>query len=206
MSASRRVSHISTLFFICIAGVVPAFSQADAKTALEPSYEAVLQVVIGSNELTPGSKLPKNLSSISGMLDDNYSFASYRLANTFIGRVANTGGIEYKSVSDIFGKTSEGDWPTFLDWNLSGLRSNVTADSASAFQVQQFRFGARVPIRTMRSVENGKASDVVNYESVGLVVNRLAIPENRPTMIGTISLPKTSGTVFLVLTVKPAVN
>jgi hypothetical protein len=58
----------------------------------------------------------------------------------------------------------------------------------------------------MRSVENGKASDVVNYESVGLVVNRLAIPENRPTMIGTISLPKTSGTVFLVLTVKPAVN
>ena len=54
--------------------------------------------------------------------------------------------------------------------------------------------------------EDGKTSGTMVYEPVGLTVNHLVLPENRPTMIGTISLPKTNGTVFLVLTIRRAVS
>jgi len=47
---------------------------------------------------------------------------------------------------------------------------------------------------------------VLNYEAVGLNMNRVSLPENKPTLIGTLSLPKTTGTMFLVLTVRPTEN
>jgi len=32
----------------------------------------------------------------------------------------------------------------------------------------------------------------------------IGLPINRPTLVGTLSLPKTSGTVFLIATIKAA--
>jgi hypothetical protein len=43
---------------------------------------------------------------------------------------------------------------------------------------------------------------VINYEAVGISMNLIGLPANTPTLIGTISLPKTAGTIFLVATVK----
>jgi hypothetical protein len=48
--------------------------------------------------------------------------------------------------------------------------------------------------------------DAVNYEGVGLTAYRISVASSRPTLVGTISLPKTAGTMFLVLTVRPAEN
>jgi hypothetical protein len=64
---------------------------------------------------------------------------------------------------------------------------------------QPFRFGARVPIRV---AEPGKPGAAINYESIGLTINRVSFRENVPTLLGTISLPRTAGTLFIVLTVR----
>ena len=50
----------------------------------------------------------------------------------------------------------------------------------------------------------GRTSSVLAYESIGLTVNRLGLPERVPTLIGTLSLPRADGTMFLVATVRPA--
>jgi hypothetical protein len=42
----------------------------------------------------------------------------------------------------------------------------------------------------------------IGYESVGLDLNRITLPENAPTLVGTLTLPNTAGTLFLVITAR----
>ena len=70
--------------------------------------------------------------------------------------------------------------------------------------MQTFRFGARVPIVIAKIAgDDAKGVPVTNYESVGLTLNRVSLTENSPTLIGTIALPRTTGTVFLVMNIRP---
>lgn len=197
------VSSVGLLAFI-LATALPALSQADPKS-IEPSYEAVLQVVIGSDQA--GGELPRGLSAISQQLRSNYAFPSYRLANTIIGRLSAGGSFEYKSASDIFGQPENSEIPTFLEWNLGRLRVAQDERNQTVFQAEPFRFGARVPVRITR-VKTGESSanETVNYEAVGLTTNRLSLAAGKPTLVGTLSLPKTAGTMFLVLTLRPVDN
>ncbi|MEJ7846887.1 MAG: hypothetical protein WKF92_02235 [Pyrinomonadaceae bacterium] len=90
---------------------------------------------------------------------------------------------------------------------LNGLKAVPGAAGPVSFQAQSFRFGARVPVKTGQTKNSeGQVIDIINYESVGLTMNRTSLGENKPTLIGTLSLPKTSGTLFLILTIKAVEN
>jgi hypothetical protein len=187
------------LLFLFIA-CPTAFAQTDPPQNIEPSYEVSLHVVIGSNEAGAKGELPSSLSAISRQLKNNFSFSNYRLANTFLGRISNTGNIEYKSVSNILGQETDAESQTFLDWSIGNFRS-----MQGGFQARSFRFGARVPVRTgSMKDEGGRLTPIVNYEAVGLTMSMIGLPANTPTLIGTISLPKTTGTIFLVATIRSA--
>ncbi|MEP6849589.1 MAG: hypothetical protein ABI999_12095, partial [Acidobacteriota bacterium] len=98
----------------------------------------------------------------------------------------------------------DSDTPTFLEWSLGGLRTSTNDKGRMIFQAEPFRFGARVPVRGTNMIgDGGKLASITNYESIGVTVNRVSLSENTPTLIGTLSLPKTAGTIFLVLTIKP---
>jgi hypothetical protein len=162
---------------------------------VEPSYEVVLQVVVGSNVTAQKTNLPANLAVVTKNLRNNFTFSNYSLSDTYIGRVANTGSIEYKTLSNNFGQAQNSQTPSFLDWTLGSLRSAPNGKGQNAIQIQPFRFGARVPVIT--------GGGVVNYESIGLNMHRISLPENAPTLIGTLPTLKTGETIFLVLTVRP---
>jgi hypothetical protein len=202
MNQSKRNFSLLAFPLLLLLSCSTVFAQAEpSQQRIEPSYELTLYVVIGSNETgARGVDLPSNLSTISRQLKTNFSFANYRLANTFVGRVSNTGNIEYKSISNIMGQETDAESQTFLDWSLTGLRA-----AENRFQARTFRFGARVPIRTGTFKDDaGKINSVVNYESVGLSMVMMGLPANSPTLVGTISLPRTTGTIFLVATIKSA--
>ena len=170
----------------------------------ETSYEATLYVVLGSDDATQRGTLPKSLDQVSRQIRDNFAFGSYRLMNTYYGRLANGGSLDYKSVSSLQNASGEIDSPSFLDWQLTNFRADATRPGRNALSIQSFRFGARVPLTIARlTAEAGKTSPVTNYESVGLNLSKMSLPENSPTLIGTISLPRTTGTVFLVMTIRP---
>jgi hypothetical protein len=176
-----------------------SFAQAyDPSQKIEPSYEVSLQVLIGSNDVAGRSDLPSNLNAISRHLRENFSYSNYRLADTFLGRITNTGNIDYRSVSNVLGQGTDVETQTFLEWSMSSFRSQQ-----NGFQARSFRFGARVPIRT-GSVkdEAGRTTPVLTYESVGLNMSTIGLPANTPTLVGTISLPRTTGTIFLVATIR----
>lgn len=205
----NRPKKIFTVFFVAAVALCAgrySFAQGDAKNAppRDASYEAMLYVVLGSNEGAPGAELPKNLSGLSKQLRNDFSFRNYGLLNTYVGRIANAGSLEYKSVASLQNAADrEADSPSFLEWSLSNLRSSETPASGDLLVMQAFRFGARVPVKVTTPGDGGKSLQTINYESVGLTLNRLGIVQNTPTLIGTISLPRTTGTVFLVLAVRP---
>jgi len=165
------------------------------------SYDVVLQIVIGGGSV--GQPLPQNLSAVAKQLRANYAFTDYRLANTYIGRVTNGGNFEYKSVSNVFGQSQEGDMPSFWEWSLQSAKVPNEPSRAGMF-IHAFRFGARIPIRAAVPGPEAGRMPVVNYEPIGLNLQRFAIGENSPTVVGSLALPKMDGTAFLVLTLRPA--
>ncbi|MGH7783158.1 MAG: hypothetical protein ACREO5_04870 [Candidatus Binatia bacterium] len=196
------------LLSIVLVAAASLYAQPEAARPpqIAPSYEVMLQVLVGSNDTANGGTLSPNLRAVSSQFKSNFAFSNYRLDNTFVGRVATNGSYEYKSISNTIGTGVDSETPTFLEWTLGTLRSAANDKGQTTFQAEPFRFGARVPVRvsSYSNDNSGKAIATINYESIGLVVNRVGLLENTPTLIGTISLPKTAGTLFLVLTVKPA--
>jgi hypothetical protein len=199
MNLSKRALLRVALALFVLAPLSASFAQSDTSQQFEPSYEIALHVVIGSNDAGSRPDLPASLASISKQLKSNFSFSNYRLANTFLGRISNTGNIEYKSISNLLGET-EAESQTFLEWSMGNFRS-----LPSGFQARSFRFGARVPVRTGSFKDSaGVVNPVVNYEAIGLSMSMLGLPANTPTLVGTIGLPKSTGTIFLVATIRNA--
>ena len=202
MNLSKYLVSLS-LFPLLIAAMVSVASgqttDATGQQLAEPTYEVALHVVIGSNETASSADMPPAIANVVRGLRGNFPFSNYRLASTLLGRVSNTGTIEYKSVSNIVGQ-ADAESHTFIEWSMTNLRA-----VPNGFQARSFRFGARVPIRIGTSKDSsGTNSPVVNYESVGLMLSMVGLPANTPTLVGTVSLPKTSGTIFLFATVRPA--
>ena len=167
----------------------------------ETSFEVTLSVVSGSNDAGQRGDLPQSLAPIARQLRSNFGLTSLRLADTYVGRIGNNGSISYKSLANIDG-SGQTATPSFLDWQITGLR-NATGGGPNTFFMQGFRFGARVPI----VIGTGGNASPVQYEGIGITVERMTANANSPVLIGTIALPKADGgRVFLVLNVSPAAN
>ena len=196
--------HFRFLVVVLMLGSISVLGQ-NALTNSDQSFEATLHVLIGSDDTTQRAELPRSLDGVSKQIRDNFTFKNYRLMNTYYGRLANNGSLEYKSVSSLKNASTELDAPTFLDWQLASFKVEPPASGDKNLSMQMFRFGARVPIVIAKIAgEDAKGVPVTNYESVGLTLTKVSIAQDSPTLIGTISLPRTTGTVFLVMTIRPA--
>ena len=204
MTKPNLIFKTTSVFVLCLLSLTTAFAQTDARAAqAEPSYEVVLQVVVGSNDAGQKNNLPANLNAVTKNLKTNFTFSNYDLSDTYIGRVANTGSIDYKTISGSFGQPQNSQTPVFLDWTFQSLRNAPNSKGQNTIQIQQFRFGARVPVVTATlKDESGKSNPVVSYEAIGLNLRTVSLAENSPTLIGTLPTQKSGETIFLVLTVK----
>jgi hypothetical protein len=182
------------LFLLPVLG----FGQA----AADSNYEVTVQLLMGSNEASATkSSMPTNLSALSQQLRSKTGYNNFRLAGTIIGRMANRGKFEYKSYSDLFGQDPK--FRTTLELTVNGLKSNFAEKNPAGVDIEAFRFGAIVPVVIgYRRDESGKDQPSVNYERIGLTLDKLALADNSPTLIGTLDTPNGSEMIFLVVTVK----
>ncbi len=187
------------LSIFCLLGLSSVFAQAEPRVQSEPSYEVMLQILVGSNSGEQKSGAPANLSAVTKNLRNRIPFANYNLTTTYLHRVANTGNLEIKNVTSGDMKSAAAETPVFSEWSIGQLKNSPTdAANQSAIQITNFRFGQRIPVQS--------ANGVLNYESVGLNLQRLNVPENAPTVIGSLSSQNPSEMAFLVLTVRRAEN
>lgn len=186
------------LVFTLVSAAAFASAQTESKAPPERDFEVVLHVLVGSNDNSSGQTLPSSLTTVSRQLRSNFTFTGLRVANTFVGRISSNGNFEYKSVTNELGFDAEG-YQSFLEWSIGNLHA-----ASTGLQANSFRFGARIPVKasSLRD-ESGHAAPLFSYESIGLSLTRIGIPENTPTLLGSLSLPKANGTLFLVMTVTP---
>jgi hypothetical protein len=196
MNQSKRLLRTFIFPLLFLVPFTFAFGQSDSNQPLETSYEVTLHIVVGSNEAAP-KDLPNGLPFVPKNVKSNFAYSNYRLVNTIFGRVSNTGTIEYKSVSNVLGRETDAESDTFLEWSMSNFRA-----APNGFLARAFRFEAKIPMRTggFRDATN----PIVNYQTVGISTAMLGFPANKPTLIGTITLPRTVGTLFLVATARTA--
>lgn len=199
----NRLTRLSFVLLSIAIFSVTHFSQAAAAKA-EGNFDIVLQVLIGSDTRNIGGQMPQSLAAVSRQLKVNYSFNELRLANTYVGRISNGGNFEFKSVSNLFGRDAANDRPSFLEWSIAGLKVENKEPNKSEVALQAFRFGARIPIMTGQVKDvDGKMQSLYNYENVGLTSTRIAMAENVPTLLGSLSLPNSDSSMFLILTLRP---
>ena len=206
MNKPKFIFSVAAFFVVCLFSVTNFSAQTETQQRqAEPSYEVVLHLLTASNISSDKNSVPQSLSNVVKKLKTNYTFSNYRLASTYLGRIANTGNFEFKIVSNEASQDQENYVPIFSEWSLVALRNLPNEKGQNSIQFQSFRFGRRVPVRTATlKDESGKTSDVVNYEQIGLNMQKFSVSENVPTIVGSLSTAKPDELMFLVLTVKPA--
>ena len=195
MNKPKITFFIFTFLLVGLFGSTFSFAQTDAKTPrAEPSYEVILQVLVASNNAADSKAVPQALAGVVKRLKTTYLFSSYQLTSTYLQRAANTGNVDFKSLSGFPPQNQENYAPTFLEWKIGHFRSLPNEKGESLIQLQDLRFGQRIPI---------KLGNAVNYEHIGLLLHKLSLPENVPTVIGSLSGSRPDELMFLVLTFKP---
>jgi hypothetical protein len=178
--------------------VFSTFAAAQTPEANQPakSYDVLLQVLVSSGG---AADLPAALSNTGRKLKTVFPAANFSLTNTFMGKAALGGSFSHKGITELplpGGASLEA--PVFSEFSLD--RITTVEDK---IQISSFRYGMRVPIKTASfKNEAGKETPVLNYEQIGLTVNRLTLTENAPTVIGTLTTSKPNEIIVLVLTIK----
>lgn len=205
MNKTKIAFSIFAFLIVCLLSFTNSFAQTPNKTQFEPSYEVVLQTLIGSNLANNKSEIPQTLSNVVKKLKNNYSYSNYSLSSTLLQRIGTAGTGELKSVSSEAVPNQERNFSVFSEWTLSNLQNVPSENGQTSIQFQNFRFGQRVPVvvSTVKD-DGGKSNSVVNYEQVGLTLQRFSLAENTPTIVGSLSTTKPDELMFLVLTVRPA--
>ncbi len=118
MNKPKIIFSVAAFFLICLLNLANSFAQAPTTNQqIQPSYEVVLQVLNASNNAADKSNaVPQALSSVVKKLKTNYTFSNYRLNLTYLQRIANTGNVEFKGVSNE--ATQDAYVPIFSDWTI----------------------------------------------------------------------------------------
>ena len=200
MTSQKRIFTLLTFSLVFLIAAGSALGQSKE---LETDYEATLYVL--ADKADTGTAMPRSLNTVSQQIKNDLGAANLRLINTYVSRLSTLGSVEYKGISNAYtdGPVAIGN-PTFLDWRLMNMKPAEDSAGQGILKLDHFRFGARVPVRLGVRDDNDKSVSPINYESIGLTVTRMNIREGIPTLVGTLTQPKTDGTLYLVLTVKEA--
>src|SRR6478736_6592570 len=162
----RKHLHLVTIFVAVFLFAGGALAQNEQRPPVESSFEITISLVAGSNDASQKGELPAALSPISKQLRSTFGFSNIRLADTYVGRIGNNGSISCKSIAS-FESTAQLNTPSFLDWEIAGLRN--AANVPNSVFINSFRFGARVPVIVGSSSGNAP----IQYEAIGLTVDRM---------------------------------
>jgi hypothetical protein len=189
-----------------------SFTQTEtAKQDDETNLDTQLFILIATNQDVGDPKLPTTLDSVVRQLRASLPFKNYRLAVTLINRVKNEGRLNLKWVGDpLFNSasTSSGGTltPSFNDFSVNSVKLVRDGAGRDFIRMDQFRFGARVPIQTAQTVAStGNSFPVINYEPTGISTD-ISFREGEPTIVGTLSVGPSGDAIILVMTARRTVK
>jgi hypothetical protein len=131
-------------------------------------------------------------------------FRNYRLAAALINRVKNEGRLNLKWIGDpLFASAATaGSTPSFNDFSVNSVKLVRDSGGREFVHMDQFRFGARVPIQTAQTVAStGAGFPVINYEPTGIGTD-ISFLEGEPTIVGTLNIGPSGDAIILVMSAR----
>jgi hypothetical protein len=172
----------------------------------EVNYEVKLYLLVASDDAAGANRLPPELQPVINQLRASLAFRNYALGVTFINRVKDGGNLEVRGVTNsLFSALGGSSSATFYEFVLARVGADADTQGREIVQVQNFRFGMRVPIQTATVPGgDGKAGyPVINYEPLGLTTN-VSFREGVPVVIGTLTTSRADQIMVLVAQIKRA--
>lgn len=159
------------------------------------NYEIELTLLTTTNE---ASRLPTRFEAIGRQLQSGEK-KNHRVATTFIHRVQSGKSLEVRGIAgNIFNLPQGVDTPAFYEFTVGRIVAG-----ADRVDVNQFRFGTRVPVTTGKAASGDGGFPVINYEPTG-ITSSFNVRENVPTLVGTLTLQGAGEMLAVVMTVRRA--
>src|SRR6266567_3199605 len=206
-----RVICCALVFGAAIAAVPNTFAQesnqparASAQKEEDVNLDTQLYLILATNRDVEDARMPSTLEPVMKRLHDSLPFKHYTLAGTFLNRVRNTGGLDVSWVGGPFlvPASAATNSPSFSKFSAV-VKLSTDESGREVVRMNEFRFGARVPIVTSRAaVSNASTGEtsfpVINYEPIGLRTD-ISMREDLPVIAGTLNIGASGDAIVVVI-------
>jgi hypothetical protein len=181
-----------------IAAIEEALRRLDIPEPPPVSLECQLHLVSASMVDTEKSQLPKTLEPVVAQLRSTLKFTNYRYVSSTLNRISDGGSVESNGLTGTLFPTPSGvintpDNPTFYQYALKGTKLTQDASGKEAIQIEQFKFGASVPLK----LEGNKTI----YKDIGLQTP-LTLRESEMAAVGTVNISRSDEAIIVIVSVK----
>jgi hypothetical protein len=177
----------------------------------ETNLDTQLYLILATNRETEDGRMPVALDSVMKRLHESLIFKHYSLAGTFVNRVRNGGRVDVSWVGGPFlvpanAMTSN---PSFSQFTAL-VKLSADQGGLEVVRMNDFRFGARVPIVTSATGMTTTSATAallssVNYEPIGLRTD-ISMREGLAVIAGTLNMGPSGDTIVVVVAARRSIN
>jgi len=211
-----RLICCALVFGAAIAAVPNTFGQEsnqparpNAQKEEDVNLDTQLYLILATNRDVEDARMPSTLEPVMKRLHDSLPFKHYTLAGTFLNRVRNTGRLDVSWVGGplLVSASAATNNPSFSQFTAL-VKLSTDESGREVVRMNEFRFGARVPIVTSRAaVSNASTGEtllpVINYEPIGLRTD-ISMREDVPIIAGTLNIGASGDAIVVVIAAKRA--
>lgn len=195
------------IFALCFGSsdLIVAQAQNSASTSSEVkrsdiTHRVQVQLLVASNIASAKTDYPASLEPVVKQLKSSLQFKNHYLVATYLYNVADSSAFEVTDVTYAAFEQGGGLSPTFFNFGISGIKSNMNSDST---HISRFRFEARKRIFIQNAQGEGSTVKPV-FETVGTgITTALNVRAGIPVIVGTTASGLSDGVLVLVITVHP---
>lgn len=176
----------------------------------DTNLDTQLYLILATNREGEDGKIPAALLPVVARLRETLGFKHYSLAASFLNRVKHNGTLEMTWVGGPLLAPSQSPMgnPSFNEFTAR-VRLENDLSGRQVIQMNNFRFGSRVPIITAQatttnvSTNSPSAFPVISYQPVGLRTD-ISMPEGVPVIAGTLNVGPSGDAIIVVVSARKA--
>jgi hypothetical protein len=181
-----------------IAAIEEALKRLDTPETAPNSLECQLHLLSASMIESEKSQLAKNLEPVVAQLRSTLKFTNYRYISSTLNRVSDGGSVESNGLTGTLFPTPSGvmntqENPTFYQYAVKGIKLLQDGSGRETIQINQFKFGASVPIKV--------ANNNISYKDMG-IQTPLTLREGEMAAVGTVNISGADEAIIVIISVK----
>ena len=201
--------------YACAPAALAQDSNQSARTSAaqredDTNLDTQLYLILATNREAEDGRMPAVLQPVVTKLRDTLGFKHYSLAASFLNRVKHNGTLEMTWVGGPLLAPSQSPMgnPSFNEFTAR-VRFDKDANGREVIQMNEFRFGSRVPIVTAQATTTNASTSapsafpVISYQPVGLRTD-ISMTEGVPVIAGTLNVGPSGDAIIVVVSAKKA--